>query len=1133
MGNVQIHFDHSWIYISSDECDDIIDMNPSLSRRTIRILLHDTDRNSYEECPNIVVEPSATIREILRALDDLACRKMHHSMTTVDGQRLQLDDCLPEDCQQVIVETCAGQPTKDMTIRIGPDFAFSIDRAELLTFGEVVINGSHVDTIKWYNQHGTLCTFQARDDIANLITEDVDINQQPPLVLYTNPRIGIILQIVNRKMTSIDVDFIIEFVPFVEPARIGTLVNSQIDFHSVTGELGTIIDKHGAHLSSEMFCLNGMVVRQIIHVDEAMVQTNNYQPCHSLIVIGPLQFSVPVTFTQKGRQLVDIRMTPMTELPWIVTSSENVVKYTLQNEHHWNAQIANNAAYVVEYRVHNEKLLIEFHEVAVHGMTTAAQLLEAHKLLQPDDGWTLFTDKHGKELLPGCIVEVGDTIGIIDNIVTTELKSEPISPTIPYHVTDENHGSRPVVDKTQGERREKEKFVKDMYRLIEDCVADLKFLELPSNCPNSSPQSARVWLTLQHGPAIAHDEMSFYISLLSNKASVENLGVWTCQDFFNFDGKVAAILINDHWRVLYLEDKKPGLIIHWFYSYRTSDNDRKISNTFQTVFQNISTHPRSVETVTHLGVGLYGWCGFDALSDWCNYLQVVLNPQECTRLVTPLHCSVQADWFAYHTAMNHPQASTTEFALISRTEWFAHIMSRIAFEIIPRTAIGYGKEDATLKGRIAGLLIGRGHPANEAIRVSNSICKIDLPTKEANAIGSKKQSIAYPAILQLCEANGIDITCQKPAAVTKLQKFWRDKVQKKPQAIDLAMVVIPAGTFSVAGTGVDVKRTWTPTSLGVAMATKEQIQPYLAQSQRLTTQCNSVVISEPIDVKEPFSIDTHVVSVKDHWGGAALLRVYLVHMGDIKASKSPLKEVSVEADVSVEISLAAHVERWTAEQWKELIGGPVKCILKGILPQGDLQIQHVGYRRWALRRAKAKPEHSDHFSVTLTVKKTDLHRWLKKSGLTVPPVFINPRLQGNEDDHLFRVLWIGKEITAAIASTPKVPDHLGWYSNQLKRDPASDWELTKGDMSRHFQNWNQRLDSNQVSSVPQSFFCYRDFPVISIMMLWTQLHRRYPGHSEFWRRSQMDRCWLELKMTHLIRHLWWMAMKYWSHRLNQ
>ena len=637
--------------------------------------------------------------------------------------------------------------------------------------------------------------------------------------------------------------------------------------------------------------------------------------------------------------------------------------------------------------------------------------------------------------LGNCFVEYGmewiklsSTIELDAPIDIAPVYQQGISPTLHYQVDSGN----------EIECREKEQFATDMYRLIEDCVADFKLLEdLPNNCPNNSPQFARVWLTLQHGPAIAYDEMSFYISMLSNKTSCENLGVWTCQDFFkpevlrraicttNYDGKVAAILINDHWRLMYLEDKKPGLIIHWFYSYRTSDKDRKISDAFQIVLQNMSIHPRPIETVTHLGVGLFGWCGFDALSDWCNHVQIELKPHECTRMATPLQCRVQADWFAYHTAMQHPLTSTIEFALISRTEWFAYVMSKDDFVLNNPIAIGYGKDDATLRGRIAGLLIGRGHPANEAIRVSSNLSRLDLPTKDSSAIGSKKQSIAYPAILQLCEANGIDITCQKQVAVTKLQKFWRDKVGKKPQAIDLAMVVIPVGTFAVAGTSVDVKRTWTPTSVGVAMATKEQIQPYLDQSQRLTTQCNSVVISEYIEVKEPFSIDTHVVSVKDHWGGAALLRVYLVHMGDIKACKSPLKEVKVDADVSVEITIAAHGEHWTADQWKELIGGPVKCLLKLILPQGELPIQHVGYRRWALRRAKAKPEHSDYFGVTLTVKKSDLHNWLRKSGLTVPPVFINPRLQGNEDDHLFRVLWIGKEITAAIASTPKVPDHLG------------------------------------------------------------------------------------------------------------
>ncbi len=99
MGNVQLHFDHSWIYISSDECSEIIDMNPALSRRSFQVRLHDIDSHSYEDHPNVVVEPSASVRDILRALDDLACRRMHCSMTTVDGQRLELEDWPPADCQ--------------------------------------------------------------------------------------------------------------------------------------------------------------------------------------------------------------------------------------------------------------------------------------------------------------------------------------------------------------------------------------------------------------------------------------------------------------------------------------------------------------------------------------------------------------------------------------------------------------------------------------------------------------------------------------------------------------------------------------------------------------------------------------------------------------------------------------------------------------------------------------------------------------------------------------------------------------------------------------------------------------------------------------------------------------------------
>ena len=45
------------------------------------------------------------------------------------------------------------------------------------------------------------------------------------------------------------------------------------------------------------------------------------------------------------------------------------------------------------------------------------------------------------------------------------------------------------------------------------------------------------------------------------------------------------------------------------------------------------------------------------------------------------------------------------------------------------------------------------------------------------------------------------------------------------------------------------------------------------------------------------------MNVHDHWGGEALLRVYLVHFGDVKACRTPLKEVKVVAETSVHITL--------------------------------------------------------------------------------------------------------------------------------------------------------------------------------------------------------------------------------------
>ncbi len=241
------------------------------------------------------------------------------------------------------------------------------------------------------------------------------------------------------------------------------------------------------------------------------------------------------------------------------------------------------------------------------------------------------------------------------------------------------------------------------------------------------------------------------------------------------------------------------------------------------------------------------------------------------------------------------------------------------------------------------------------------------------------------------------------------------------------MLVIPSGVFSVEGQPVPVNRTWGPNSQGLSIATKSQIQPFCDQGQRLTGGCCSVILAEHIVVSSPFSIDQHVINVKDHWNGEALIRVNVVHLGDIKATRTPITEVKVEADTGIDLQVAVHLEHLTEPQWSELMNGPVKMLLRTLNPDNSLAIQHVGFRRWTLKRSRAVPDNADYFAVTVTVKQSEVQQWLKRSGLTTPPIFVSPRMLGTEADNQYRILWMGRDggLAAAIAATPKVIDHCG------------------------------------------------------------------------------------------------------------
>ena len=386
---------------------------------------------------------------------------------------------------------------------------------------------------------------------------------------------------------------------------------------------------------------------------------------------------------------------------------------------------------------------------AVHGITTAAQLLDAHKLIQPDDGWTLFTDKHGLELLPGCIIEVGDTIGIIDNIATVEVQ-EPISPTIPYCVTDENQGSRPVADRTHEKLRQIAKKI-EANRFTSSDIPEYI---------SSSQSAARVWQTVNHGPPIARDEMTFYVNSFAKETGCQSLEVTTGDELFSQrsinaiacgqEQQLMAVLVATHWRILYVHQKN----LHWFYSVSSSE-DLELHHQLTNIVNQLL--PAGYESFTHLGSGVQGWCGWDALEAWIQFRNIKVEP-DSEPINPPLHQQVPAQWMTYHDTMTgHPLLSIQELALILRTRWFRGVLSNTVAFKLNDNPLGFGKDDTNMKGKLTGLMISKGHEASESLKIATQICKLQLGSKDVNALMSKKHSVAYPAIQQICKANSIEI----------------------------------------------------------------------------------------------------------------------------------------------------------------------------------------------------------------------------------------------------------------------------------------------------------------------------------------------------------------------------------------
>ena len=170
--------------------------------------------------------------------------------------------------------------------------------------------------------------------------------------------------------------------------------------------------------------------------------------------------------------------------------------------------------------------------------------------------------------------------------------------------------------------------------------------------------------------------MNFLIRQVARAADCVNLGAWTVDEVFDREvlsvfeepmdqtGKVAALLFNQHWRIIYVDSTVNPQELHWFYSYLTSDVDRLLTDAF-----NAAMHIH-FDNYTHLGPTNDGWCGWDGLDALCAYLNKGPELILSRRIETSLHQIIPADWETYHTRMQHPDNGVQELALVLRTQWF-------------------------------------------------------------------------------------------------------------------------------------------------------------------------------------------------------------------------------------------------------------------------------------------------------------------------------------------------------------------------------------------------------------------------------------------------------------------------------
>ena len=171
--------------------------------------------------------------------------------------------------------------------------------------------------------------------------------------------------------------------------------------------------------------------------------------------------------------------------------------------------------------------------------------------------------------------------------------------------------------------------------------------------------------------------------------------------------------------------------------------------------------------------------------------------------------------------------------------------------------------------------------------------------------------------------------------------------------------------------------------------------------------------------------------------------------------KQPTKDAEVELTPSGIVAMTVYQQLVDDGFWSSMMKGPARAILESLECDKEMKINHIYSRRWTKNGKIVDKQEAEIFSMLCVVPKTDVKKWLVKSGVSRQPVFTTTKGNGDEvnppDTH--RIMWTGKSLKDTIIQLSVVPDHAGVTykppSSFGIRVPAqrfaSAWQELKGD----------------------------------------------------------------------------------------